>query len=67
MTRLGLLLIKYNRKRAHILRCNLKACFPEKSEAEREKLLLANASETGKWFLESAYVIFKKIIIKIFI
>jgi len=57
-SRLGLLLIKYNRKRAHILRCNLKACFPEKSEAEREKLLLENASETGKWFLESAYVWF---------
>jgi Kdo2-lipid IVA lauroyltransferase/acyltransferase len=57
-SQLGLLLIKCNRKRAHISHCNLKVCFPEKSAAEREKLLLQNAMETGKWFLESAYVWF---------
>ena len=57
-SRLGLLLITYNRKRAHISRCNLRVCFPEKSEAEREELLIQNAKETGKWFLESAYVWF---------
>ncbi len=55
---LGLLLITCNRKRAHISRCNLKVCFPEKSATEREKLLIQNAKETGKWFLESAYVWF---------
>ena len=55
---LGLLLIKCNRKRAQISRCNLKVCFPEKSDTEREELLILNAQETGKWFLESAYVWF---------
>jgi KDO2-lipid IV(A) lauroyltransferase len=58
-SQLGLLLIKYNRKRAHISRCNLRVCFPEKSDAEREELLIQNAKETGKWFLESAYVWFR--------
>jgi KDO2-lipid IV(A) lauroyltransferase len=58
-SQLGLLLIKCNRKRAHISRCNLRVCFPEKTDAERERLLIQNAKETGKWFLESAYVWFR--------
>lgn len=58
-SQLGLLLIKCNPKRVHISRCNLKVCFPEKSDTEREKLFIQNAKETGKWFLESAYVWFR--------
>ncbi len=57
--KLGLFLMKYNYKRAHIARCNLKACFPDKTDTEREELLRLNAIETGKWFMESAHVWFR--------
>lgn len=53
---LGRVLLKFNRKRAHIARCNLKACFPEKTEAEREALLVKVAEETGKWMMEAPHI-----------
>lgn len=53
---IGVLLIRYNKKRAHIARCNLKVCFPEKTQEQIEELLINTAKESGKWFLESAYV-----------
>jgi len=56
---LGALMIRYNKKRAHIARCNLQQCFPEKTHAEREVLLQRTAAESGKWFMESCYVWFR--------
>lgn len=56
---LGLVLIHYNRKRFHIARCNLHQCFPEKSADEINELLRQTAEESGKWFMESAYVWFR--------
>lgn len=56
---LGLILISYNKKRAHIARCNIRLCFPEKTHKEREELLKLTAKETGKWFMESSYVWFR--------
>ncbi len=56
---LGLLLIRYNKKRAHIALCNIKTCFPEKSSEEHQIMLRQCAIEAGKWFLESPYVWFK--------
>jgi KDO2-lipid IV(A) lauroyltransferase len=56
---LGKLAVKINKKRKHIITCNLSACFPEKSEDERIGLLQKTAEEAGKWFMESAYVWFK--------
>ncbi len=56
---LGRLFIHLNKKRRHIAHCNLKACFPEKTDKEREDLLKKVAAEAGKWFMESPYVWFK--------
>lgn len=56
---LGRLAIRINKKRKHIITCNLDACFPEKSEEQRQKLLQRTAEEAGKWFMESAYVWFR--------
>ncbi|TKB56754.1 LpxL/LpxP family Kdo(2)-lipid IV(A) lauroyl/palmitoleoyl acyltransferase [Ferrimonas aestuarii] len=44
---LGQLLKRFLKKRAHVARTNLKLCFPDKSDAEIEKLLSDNFSETG--------------------
>ena len=57
---LGLILIRYNKKRAHIARCNIRTAFPHMSHEEQEQLLKETAVESGKWFMESAYVWFRK-------
>ncbi len=56
---LGLILIKHNKKRAHIALSNIQTCFPEKTSSEHEALLKATAIEAGKWFMESAHVWFR--------
>ncbi len=57
---LGTLLIRYNKKRSHVAQTNIQLCFPELSLEEQEKLLQENAQETGKWFMETSYVWFRK-------
>ena len=57
--KLGLFLIKCNRKRAHIAQCNLRSCFPEKRPEEIKQLVRLTAIESGKWFIESGYVWFR--------
>lgn len=57
---LGRLLIRFNKNRVHIARCNIAACFPKLSAIEQERLLIRNAEETGKWFVELAYAWFRK-------
>ncbi len=57
---LGRCLMKFNKKRVHIVKCNLKACFPNQTDKEREKLTNKIAEETGKWIMESAHVWFGK-------
>jgi len=56
---LGKLAIRINKKRKHIITCNLRACFPEKNQNEQKKLLQNTAEEAGKWLMESAYVWFR--------
>jgi KDO2-lipid IV(A) lauroyltransferase len=56
---LGLLLIKHNKKRAHIALANIHACFPNKTIKEQETLLKMTAMEAGKWFMESPYIWFR--------
>ena len=57
---LGRLMITVNKKRRHIALCNLKACFPEQTEAQHQLLLNKVVAEAGKWFMESAYVWFRR-------
>ena len=56
---LGKLALRINKKRKHIITCNLRACFPDKSPNEQKKLLQNTAEEAGKWLMESAYVWFR--------
>ncbi|USD37018.1 MULTISPECIES: LpxL/LpxP family Kdo(2)-lipid IV(A) lauroyl/palmitoleoyl acyltransferase [Ferrimonas] len=49
---LGGVLKRLLKKRAHVARVNLKLCFPDKSDAEREALLDANFAETGMALLD---------------
>lgn len=56
---LGKIAINVNKKRKHIITCNLKACFPEKSERQQQQLIQNTAKEAGKWFMESTYVWFR--------
>jgi KDO2-lipid IV(A) lauroyltransferase len=56
----GRIAIKINKKRYRYTDANLKACFPELSENERETLVIKSAAEIGKWFSETAYVWFRK-------
>lgn len=56
---IGLLLIRYNKKRAHIALSNIKACFPDKSLSEQLALVQQSSIEAGKWLMESPYVWFK--------
>ena len=58
--RLGKLLLRFNHKRRHIAQCNIDACFPALSDHDKKILLQKNAEETGKWFLETPYVWFRK-------
>jgi Kdo2-lipid IVA lauroyltransferase/acyltransferase len=57
---LGLLLIRSNKKRAHIALSNIRACFPNKTLEEQQHLLNMTAMEAGKWFMESPYVWFRQ-------
>ncbi len=57
--KLGVFLIKKNKKRAHIARCNIKTAFPEMTINEQEELLVKTAEESGKWLAESVYVWFR--------
>ncbi|GLP95668.1 lipid A biosynthesis lauroyltransferase [Paraferrimonas sedimenticola] len=50
---LGRLVYRFLKKRVHIARRNLELCFPEKSEQEREALVLRNFEETGKAVFDS--------------
>lgn len=56
---LGIALIKYNKKRAHIALANIRTCFPDKTSAEHQALLRMTAMESGKWLMESAYIWFR--------
>ncbi|GAA5192172.1 LpxL/LpxP family Kdo(2)-lipid IV(A) lauroyl/palmitoleoyl acyltransferase [Ferrimonas gelatinilytica] len=51
---LGRTLMKLSPKRAAVARCNLEACFPEMSSAERETLLVKNFEETGMALFDTA-------------
>jgi len=50
---LGSILYKIAKSRAHIARVNIKHCYPELDEAEREKLVLATIQETAIAVFES--------------
>ncbi|WP_028109998.1 LpxL/LpxP family Kdo(2)-lipid IV(A) lauroyl/palmitoleoyl acyltransferase [Ferrimonas futtsuensis] len=50
---LGRLLQATLKKRVHVARTNLRLCFPEKSEAEREALLRDNFNQTGMALFDS--------------
>ncbi|WP_423187533.1 LpxL/LpxP family Kdo(2)-lipid IV(A) lauroyl/palmitoleoyl acyltransferase [Alishewanella sp. d11] len=52
-SKLGILLFKLMKSRQKVARRNLELCFPEKSIAEREKLVWQNAEETGKAMFET--------------
>jgi KDO2-lipid IV(A) lauroyltransferase len=56
---LGRNLLRLNKKRLHITRCNIRACFPGLSEQGQEEMLKRTGEETGKWFFEAAYVWFR--------
>jgi len=57
---LGIALIHYNKKRAHIAKCNIRTAFPHLSKDEQKLLLRQTAQESGKWFIESSYVWFRR-------
>lgn len=46
-------LLFLNKKRVHMARTNLRLCFPEKSEAEREELLKQNLESTAMAVFET--------------
>lgn len=48
----GTLFYRLGKKRVHVARCNLRACFPHMPADELENLLHRNMMETGKWFAE---------------
>ncbi|AWB69036.1 lipid A biosynthesis lauroyl acyltransferase [Saccharobesus litoralis] len=50
----GLIMYKLVKKRVHITRRNLEICFPEKTEQEREKLVVENFKSTGIALFETA-------------
>lgn len=56
---LGLLLLRYNKKRARIALRNIQVCFPDKSPQEHQELVRKTAMEAGKWFIECSYVWFR--------
>lgn len=56
---LGLLLIKYNKKRQHIALTNFRACFPNETMEQHQERLKQTAMEAGKWLMESPYVWFR--------
>ena len=53
---LGRLILRFNKKRRLIAKCNINACFPQLSATEQHNLMLKSAREYGKWLLESPYV-----------
>ena len=55
---LGVIIVKMNKKRKHIIECNLQACFPNKTKEEQQQLVKATAAENGKWVMETAHVWF---------
>ncbi len=51
---LGRLVMRFGKRRAHIARTNLRLCFPEMSEAERQALMKANFEAMGIGVFEVA-------------
>ena len=51
---LGRLLLKLTKRRRRIAQRNLELCFPEKTDIERQEMLVKNFESTGMGFLESA-------------
>ncbi len=53
---LGLLIYTFNAKRRHIARVNLKLCFPDKSGAERARLLRRHFVVKGQSYLDLGFL-----------
>lgn len=54
--RLGHLYYKLGKKRVHIARVNMKLCYPELSESQREDRVKNSFLEAGTWFMEAGAV-----------
>ncbi len=53
---LGLLIYALNAKRRYIARVNLKLCFPDKSDAERARLLRRHFTVKGQSYLDTGFL-----------
>jgi len=54
--KIGSLYYKFGKRRVHIARVNIKICFPELNEAERELRVKKSIQEAGAWFMEAGAV-----------
>ncbi len=52
----GNIYYRVNKKRVNIARVNLKICYPNLSESEREVIVKQNIQSAGMWFFESGAI-----------